>query len=299
MTGPDGAGPESAPTGDAMTRLLAPGPTRVMGVVNVTPDSFSDGGTYADPADAARVGLRMAADGADLVDVGGESTRPGAARVDVAEERRRVLPVVAELAAAGVAVSIDTTRAAVAEAALDAGAVLVNDVSAAAQPDLLALVAERGAYYVLMHARGASVDMAKRAHYGDVVADVVAELTDRLAAVLDAGVRRDRVIIDPGIGFAKRYEHNWTLLAHLGAVAALGRPLLVGTSRKSFLGAVLAEPGGAPRHVERREDATQATTTLLAYQGVWGVRVHTVRPAVDAVRVVGAWRAAEQAARPW
>ncbi|OHV44470.1 dihydropteroate synthase [Pseudofrankia sp. BMG5.36] len=277
-----------------MARLLVPGPTRVMGVVNVTPDSFSDGGTYADPVEAVRAGLRMVADGADLVDVGGESTRPGAARVDVAEECRRVLPVVAALAAAGAAVSVDTTRAAVAEAALDAGAVLVNDVSAAAEPDLLALVAERRAYYVLMHARGASVDMAKRAYYGDVVADVVTELAERLAAVLDAGVRRERVIIDPGIGFAKRFEHNWALLAHLDAVAALGRPLLVGTSRKSFLGAVLAAPDGAARPVEQREDATQATTALLAYQGVWGVRVHTVRPAVDAVRVVGAWRAAER-----
>jgi len=200
---------------------------------------------------------------------------------------------VAALAAAGVAVSIDTTRAAVAEAALDAGAALVNDVSAAAEPDLLALVAERQAYYVLMHARGASVDMAKRAHYGDVVADVVAELRERLTAVLDAGVRPERVIIDPGIGFAKRFDHNWTLLAHLDAVASLGRPLLVGTSRKSFLGAALAAPDGTARPVEEREDATQATTALLAYQGVWGVRVHAVRPAADAVRVVGAWRAAE------
>ncbi|MDT3445549.1 MULTISPECIES: dihydropteroate synthase [unclassified Pseudofrankia] len=289
-----GAERDPAPTADLMARLLVPGPTRVMGVVNVTPDSFSDGGTYADPVEAVRAGLRMVADGADLVDVGGESTRPGAARVDVAEECRRVLPVVAALAAAGAAVSVDTTRAAVAEAALDAGAVLVNDVSAAAEPDLLALVAERRAYYVLMHARGASVDMAKRAYYGDVVADVVTELAERLAAVLDAGVRRERVIIDPGIGFAKRFEHNWALLAHLDAVAALGRPLLVGTSRKSFLGAVLAAPDGAARPVEQREDATQATTALLAYQGVWGVRVHTVRPAVDAVRVVGAWRAAER-----
>ncbi|MBL7502093.1 dihydropteroate synthase [Frankia sp. CNm7] len=292
---------------DVMARLLAAGPTRVMGIVNVTPDSFSDGGTYADPADAVRAGLRMVADGADLVDVGGESTRPGAARVDVAEERGRVLPVVAELAARGAAVSVDTTRAAVAEAALDAGAVLVNDVSAAAEPDLLALVAERDAYYVLMHSRGASVDMAKRAYYGDVVADVLAELGRRLDVVLAAGISPRRVIIDPGIGFAKRFEHNWSLLAHLDAFAALGRPLLVGTSRKSFLGALPAGPGRdparlgeadpagpAPRPVEEREDATQATTTLLAYQGVWCVRVHAVRPAVDAVRVVGAWVAAAE-----
>ncbi|WP_045879523.1 dihydropteroate synthase [Pseudofrankia sp. DC12] len=275
-----------------MARLLTPGPTRVMGIVNVTPDSFSDGGTYAVPSDAVRAGLRMVADGADIVDVGGESTRPGAARVDTAEERRRVVPVIEELVAAGVTVSVDTTRAAVAAAALDAGAVLVNDVSAAADPDLLALCAERDAYYVLMHARGESLDMAKRAHYGDVVADVVAELRERLAAVSAAGVRLDRVILDPGIGFAKKFEHNWSLLAQLDAFAQLGRPLLVGTSRKSFLGALLAAPDGTPRPVEQREDATQATTTLLAAQRVWAVRVHAVRPAVDAVRVVGAWHRA-------
>jgi dihydropteroate synthase len=283
---------DGSPHEDVMARLLAAGPTRVMGIVNVTPDSFSDGGTYSDRSDAVRAGLRMVADGADIVDVGGESTRPGAARVDVAEERRRVVPVVEELVAAGVTVSVDTTRAAVAAAALDAGAVLVNDVSAASDPDLLALCAERGAYYVLMHARGESVDMAKRAHYGDVVADVVTELRERLAAVYGAGLRPDRVIVDPGIGFAKKFEHNWTLLAHLGTFAQLGRPLLVGTSRKSFLGALLAGPGGTARPVEQREEATQATTTLLADQGVWGVRVHAVRPAVDAVRVVDAWHRA-------
>ncbi|WP_238440120.1 dihydropteroate synthase, partial [Frankia sp. AgB1.8] len=223
---------------------------------------------------------------------GGASPGRGAARVDAAEERRRVVPVIERLVAEGVTVSVDTTRAAVAAAALDAGAVLVNDVSAAADPDLLALCAERDAYYVLMHARGESVDMAKRAHYGDVVADVVAELRERLAAVYAAGVRPDRVILDPGIGFAKRFEHNWSLLAQVGAFAELGRPLLVGTSRKSFLGALLAAPDGTPRPVEQREDATQATTTLLAAEGVWAVRVHAVRPAVDAVRVVGAWRRA-------
>jgi dihydropteroate synthase len=277
---------------DVLARLLSPGPTRVMGIVNVTPDSFSDGGTYADAGDAVRVGLQMVADGADLVDVGGESTRPGAARVDADEERRRVVPVIRELAAAGVAVSVDTTRPAVAAAALDAGAVLVNDVSAAADPDLLALCADRGAYYVLMHARGASVDMAKRAHYGDVVADVAAELRDRLAAVHAAGIQPDHVIVDPGIGFAKKFEHNWALLAGLAAFAELGRPLLVGTSRKSFLGALLAAPDGTPRPVEQREDATQATTALLAHQGIWAVRVHAVRPAVDAVRVAAAWRRA-------
>ena len=274
--------------------FAAEGPTRVMGIVNVTPDSFSDGGTYADPVDAVQAGLRMAAEGAALVDVGGESTRPGAPRVPASEELRRVLPVVAELAAAGVPVSVDTTRASVAEAAVDAGAVLVNDVSGAADADLLRLVAERGIYYVLMHARGPSVDMASRAVYGDVVTEVVDELSARLEVVLAAGVPEDRVIIDPGIGFAKTAAHNWALLANLHALEKFGRPVLVGTSRKSFLGSVLAGPGEPPRPVDQRDEATQATTTLLAAAGVWAVRVHAVRQAVDAIRVVQAWK---QAAR--
>jgi dihydropteroate synthase len=264
----------------------------VLGVVNVTPDSFSDGGAYPDPPDAVRAGLRMVAEGADLVDVGGESTRPGAPRVTERVELRRVLPVVTDLTAAGVPVSVDTTRASVAAAAVDAGAVLVNDVSGAADPDLLALVAERGVHYVLMHARGPSADMATRAVYGDVVAEVVAELAARLDVVLAAGVAEDRVIVDPGIGFAKSARHNWSLLANLHALDALGRPLLVGTSRKAFLGAVVADQGGRPRPVDDRDDATQATTALLAAAGVWGVRVHAVRPAADAVRVARAWREA-------
>ncbi|WP_462186141.1 MULTISPECIES: dihydropteroate synthase [unclassified Frankia] len=271
--------------------LLVPGGlTRVMGVINVTPDSFSDGGTYLDPLEAVRAGLRMVDDGADLVDVGGESTRPGASRVIAAEEMRRVLPVVAELTAAGVRVSIDTSRASVAAAAVDAGAVLVNDVSGGADPDLLGLVADRGVHYVLMHARGTSADMASRAVYRDVVAEVVSELVDRLEAVLAAGIAEDRVILDPGLGFAKTARHNWTLLRHIDAFFALGWPLLVGTSRKSFLGSVLAGANGSARPVADRDDATQATTALLAAAGVWGVRVHAVRPAADAVRVVRAWR---------
>ncbi|WP_101831377.1 dihydropteroate synthase [Frankia canadensis] len=261
-----------------------------MGVVNVTPDSFSDGGTFLDPVDAVRAGLRMVDEGADLIDVGGESTRPGASRVAASEEMRRVLPVVAELAAAGVTVSVDTTRVSVAAAAVDAGAVLVNDVSGGVDPDLLAMVADRGVYYVLMHARGPSADMTTRAVYGDVVAEVVAELRARLEVVTAAGIAEDRVILDPGIGFAKASAHNWALLNRLDAIAALGRPLLVGTSRKSFLGSVLADPRGAVRPSDERDDATQATTALLAAAGVWGVRVHAVRPAADAVRVVRAWR---------
>jgi dihydropteroate synthase len=273
--------------------LLAPcGRTRVMGVLNVTPDSFSDGGLYAESGAAVRAGVAMALAGADVVDVGGESTRPGASRVDEAEELRRVRPVIAGLAAAGVTVSVDTTRRRVAAAALDAGAELVNDVSGAAVPDLLELVAERGVPYVLMHARGTSARMADRAVYDDVVSEVVAELSARLEAVAAVGVAEDRVVVDPGIGFAKTARHNWELLAGLGELAALGRPLLVGTSRKSFLGAVLADAAGAPRPVTDRDDATQATTALLAAAGVWAVRVHAVRPAADAVKVVGAWRAA-------
>ncbi|MCL9797528.1 dihydropteroate synthase, partial [Frankia sp. AgKG'84/4] len=260
-----------------------------MGVVNVTPDSFSDGGTFLDPVDAVRAGLRMVDEGADLIDVGGESTRPGASRVVASEEMRRVLPVVAELAAAGVRVSVDTTRVSVAAAAVDAGAVLVNDVSGGHDPDLLALVADRGVYYVLMHARGPSIDMADRAVYRDVVAEVVEELGERLAAVIAAGIAEERVILDPGIGFAKKAEHNWALLRQLDAFSRFGRPLLVGTSRKSFLGSVLADRRGASRTSDERDDATQATTAMLAAAGVWGVRVHAVRPAADAVRVVRAW----------
>jgi dihydropteroate synthase len=264
-----------------------------MGVLNVTPDSFSDGGTFAEPAAAVRAGRGMLAAGADVIDVGGESTRPGAGRVAEADEHRRVVPVVAELAAAGGVVSVDTTRASVAEAALDAGALIVNDVSGAAEPDLLALVARRGVGYVLMHARGPSAAMTSRAVYTDVVAEVVEELRARLASVLAAGIAFESVIVDPGIGFAKNAGHNWALLAHLDALAALERPLLVGTSRKTFLGRLLAAPDGTPRPVGDREDATQATTALAAAAGAWGVRVHAVRPAADAVRVASAWTSGE------
>jgi dihydropteroate synthase len=288
----------NAPVGDVSDLFRPLERTRVMGIVNATPDSFSDGGTYATAADAVRAGLAMHAGGADLVDVGGESTRPGASRVDPAEEARRVVPVITELARAGVTVSVDTTRATVAAAALDAGAVLVNDVSGAAAPDLLELVAERGAPYVLMHSRGNSADMQTRAVYRDVVHEVADELASRLAVVIAAGIDEDKVVVDPGIGFAKTGAHNWKLLAHLDCFTELGRPLLVGTSRKSFLGRLLSGSDGKPRPVEDRENATQATTALLAAAGVWAVRVHSVPPAVDAVRVVSAWRAARSLAAP-
>lgn len=266
------------------------GRTLVMGVINVTPDSFSDGGVYADPGEASGAGVAMLAAGADLIDVGGESTRPGAARVTPEQELRRVLPVVSELAAAGALVSVDTSRAEVAAAALDAGACLVNDVTGGRDPEMFELVAQRRVPYVLMHGRGPSLDMQARARYTDVVAEVYAELEQRLAAAEAAGICTDALILDPGIGFAKNGEHNWALLASLDRLHRLGRPLLVGTSRKSFLGHLLADPAGHPRPVDRRDAATVATTALAAEHGAWAVRVHAVRASADAVRVAAAWR---------
>ncbi|MDP9240409.1 MAG: dihydropteroate synthase [Actinomycetota bacterium] len=265
----------------------------VLGILNVTPDSFSDGGRYRSLGDAVEHGRRMAAEGADLVDVGGESTRPGAARVDAAEETRRVLPVVRHLVDAGVPVSIDTTRASVAEAALDAGALLVNDVSGGlADPDMAKVVGAAGAPWVLMHWRGHSRDMQQLAAYKDVVAEVAGELTERVDEAVAAGVRYDSIVIDPGLGFAKTAAHNWALLAHLDRLISIGPPVLVGASRKSFLGTLLAGADGTPRPVDLREDATLASTVIAALAGAWGVRVHEVGRNVDAVRAVAATRAA-------
>jgi dihydropteroate synthase len=265
----------------------------VVGVLNITPDSFSDGGRYADLDAAVAHGLQMWEEGADLVDIGGESTRPGAGRVSAAEEIGRVRPAISALAAAGVRLSIDTTRAAVAEAALAAGAVVVNDVSGGlADPDMGRVVADAGVPWILMHWRGHSRDMQRLATYTDVVADVVSELSRRIDAALAAGVSPDRLVIDPGLGFAKTAEHNWALLNRLDALLALGFPVLVAASRKSFLGSLLAAPDGTPRPVDEREDATVAATALVALAGVWGVRVHRVRENLDAVRVVAALRAA-------
>jgi dihydropteroate synthase len=264
--------------------------TLVMGVLNVTPDSFSDGGHHADHEAALAHGLALAAAGADIVDVGGESTRPGAERVDADVEAERVLPVIRELSAAGCAVSIDTMRAVVAEASLDAGAVLVNDVSGGtADPEMLKVVAAAAVPYVIVHSRGPSVDMQTRAVYDDVVADVRRELTSRIDAALDAGIDRAHIVVDPGVGFAKEAEHNWALLAGVEDVGALGFPLLVGASRKGFLGRFLAAPDGTPRPVDDRDDATTALTALLANAGVWGVRVHAVRASADVVRVTAEW----------
>ena len=263
-----------------------------MGVLNVTPDSFSDGGRYLEPEDAVRHGLALRDAGADIVDVGGESTRPGAGRVEAADEIARTRDVVAQLSAAGVTVSIDTTRAAVAEAAVAAGASIINDVSGGlADPDMLPLVADANVTVVLMHWRAHSATMAQHADYDDVVTDVRAELAGRVAAARAAGVADDRIVLDPGLGFAKRAEHNWALSAHLDRLRSLGFPVLFGASRKSYLGTLLAT-GGAPRPADGRDAATLATSLLAFEQGVWAVRVHDVRGTADARAV---WQATRRA----
>jgi dihydropteroate synthase len=264
----------------------------VMGVVNVTPDSFSDGGRYDNVDAAVRHGLALLADGADILDIGGESTRPGATRPLVAEELARVVPVITELAAAGAVVSVDTMRAEVAEAAVAAGAGIVNDVSGGlADPDVLRVVASTGVRYVAMHWRAHSDRMTDFATYdgaGGVVAAVRDELAARVEAILAAEVAADRVVLDPGLGFAKGAAHNWSLIRHLDEFAALGFPLLVGASRKSFLGRLLASPDGVERPVDEREHATTALTVVLAQAGVWGLRVHDVRSCRDALKVLDA-----------
>ncbi len=278
--------------------LPRPGRCVVMGVLTVPPDSFSDGGCFADADSAIAHGLARHASGADVVDVGGESTRPGADRVDAVEECRRVLPVIRELSAAGVRTSVDTTRAEVAEAAIAAGATLVNDVSGGlADAGMAKLVADAGVPWVLMHWRGHSREMYAAARYGDVVSEVCAELTARVEDVVAAGVAPEQLVLDPGIGFAKNAEHNWTLLAGLDRLIGLGLPVLLGTSRKTFLGRLLAGPDGEPRSAEGRDAATLATTVLAAEAGVWGVRVHDAAASVDAVRTVEAVRVARGARR--
>lgn len=267
-----------------------------MGVLNVTPDSFSDGGDWLDPNKAVKHGLELVSQGADIIDVGGESTRPGAQRVPAAEELSRVLPVVTALAQAGAYVSIDTMRAEVATMALAAGAAMINDVSGGqADPDMAAVVAASGAPYILMHWRGHSADMYGPAVYGDVVAEVQAELGVRVQTLLAAGVEQTQLILDPGLGFAKLPEHNWKLLASLDRVAQLPGysdpfPVLVAASRKGFLGKLLAGPDGQPRPFARSDDATIAVTALAVAAGAWCVRVHAVAGNVDAVKVATRWR---------
>jgi dihydropteroate synthase len=272
----------------------------VMGVVNVTPDSFSDGGRWFDAESAVKRGLDLVAQGADLVDVGGESTRPGATRVDEAEELRRVIPVVRELAAEGVLVSVDTMRASVAERALAAGAVVVNDVSGGrADERMIPVVAAAAVPFVVMHWRGQSIDMNRRAVYADVVGEVVAELRRAIADAVAGGIAEERLIVDPGLGFAKQAEHDLTLVAATARLRSeLGRPLLVAASRKRFLGRVLASgPDTKPPPARERDAATAAVTALAAQAGAWAVRVHEVRASADAVRVARAVEGAAEAGR--
>lgn len=259
--------------------------TVIMGILNCTPDSFSDGGEYDSTETAIAHGLRMFYGGADIIDVGGESTRPGAAYVDEAEEQARILPVISTLAKAGALVSVDTRHASTAALALDAGAGLINDVSGAnVHPDMIALIAERQAPYVLMHSRGDSRSMDSLTEYTDVVDEVVAELAEVREKFYAAGVREENLILDPGIGFSKNADQNWELLANLDQVAAMGNKILVGTSRKRFLGSLLTSAGKAAAPKER-DDATSATTAIAAAQGIWGVRVHDVDASLDAAKV--------------
>jgi dihydropteroate synthase len=268
------------------------GRCRVVGVLNVTPDSFSDGGRF-DVADAAvAAGLALVRQGADIVDVGGESTRPGAERVDAAEELRRVIPVVAALSEAGLTVSVDTMRAVVALQALEAGAALVNDVSGGlAEPAMLPLLAETGAPCILMHWRAHADVMEAYAHYGSVVSDVRDELARRVDAALAAGVRPEQIVLDPGLGFSKTAEQSWSLLAGLAELRELGFPVLVGASRKRFLAECVPGPLDPSRPADR-DDASNAVAAIAAVGGAWGVRVHAVAPAAAAVRVVSRINAA-------
>jgi dihydropteroate synthase len=251
-----------------------------MGVLNVTPDSFSDGGCWIDPAAAIAHGHQMMAEGADIVDVGGESTRPGASPVPEAEELRRVLPVIEALAGAG-PISIDTRKASVARAAVAAGATIINDVSATLWP----VAADTGAGWVAMHLPADPSVMQEYAHYHDVVAEVRAHLVERAEAAIAAGVRE--VWIDPGIGFGKLARHNLLLLRHLDALVATGFPVAVGTSRKSFLGGLAPQADGTPALPADRLEATVATTTWAVVHGAQLVRVHDVAPAAQAVCLAG------------
>ncbi|WP_102419432.1 dihydropteroate synthase [Mycobacterium sp. 4858] len=266
-----------------------------MGVLNVTDDSFSDGCRYLDTGNAVAHGLALAADGADIVDVGGESTRPGATRIDSRVETSRVIPVVKELVAEGITVSIDTMHAEVAQAALQNGARIVNDVSGGrADPAMAPLLADAGVPWVLMHWRSVSADRPHAApHYDDVVAEVRAELLASVDAAVAAGVDPAKLVIDPGLGFAKTGQHNWALLRALPQFVATGIPVLLGASRKRFLGTLLAGPDGSPRPPDGRETATAVISALAALHGAWGVRVHDVRATADALKVVEAWAQTE------
>nr|WP_319593303.1 dihydropteroate synthase [Georgenia subflava] len=266
-----------------------PGRALVMGVVNVTPDSFSDGGQWFDTDVAIAHARHLLAQGADIVDIGGESTRPGAAPVTPDEERVRVLPVVRALVADGAVVSVDTVNATTARAAAEAGAHIVNDVSGGlADPEMAPTLARTGLVYVIQHWRGSPETMDSLATYDDVVGEVCAELEQRVAGARRAGVRPEQIVVDPGLGFAKKAPHNWLLLAHLDALAELGHPVLVGASRKRFLSAVV--PPALADQPLARDNATSAISALSAAAGAWAVRVHEVAASVDAVRVAAAWQ---------
>jgi dihydropteroate synthase len=248
----------------------------VMGILNVTPDSFADGGRHNDLEAAVARGLEMIAEGVDIIDIGGESTRPGADRVSEEEEIARTIPVITELAKHGVRISIDTMRASTAEAAIKAGASIINDVSGGlADSGMLQTAARLQVPYIAMHWRGQSKDMNSKAIYGDVVSDVISELNERIEAALDAGIQKDKLIIDPGLGFAKDAEHNWAIIDSIDRFVALGYPVLVGGSRKRFLG------GETP---DEREQATIELTKRLGTTGVWAVRVHSVKPHKEVLR---------------
>lgn len=269
--------------------------TLVMGVVNVTPDSFSDGGSWFDEGRAVEHGLELVAQGAAIVDVGGESTRPGADRPSEQEELRRVVPVVRRLAEAGVVVSVDTMRASVGRAAVEAGAAIINDVSGGLADEAMGrVVASTGALYVLMHWRGHSTTMQSEelTRYDDVVAEVRQEMLQRVDALLEAGVEREQVILDPGLGFSKTAEHNWQIMARLAEFCDDGFPVLLGSSRKTFLGRIDLDEEGTPAAPHTRDAATAATSLLGAQAGVWCVRVHDVPSTLAALRVQAATEAA-------
>ena len=249
----------------------------VMGILNVTPDSFADGGRHNDFEAAVHRAHEMLEEGVDIIDIGGESTKPGAERVSEAEEFDRVIPVIKELAKSGVRISIDTMRASTARAAIEAGAQIINDVSGGlADPGMLTTAAQLQAPYIAMHWRGHSKDMNSLAVYDDVVKDVISELQERISAALDAGITKDKLIIDPGLGFAKDAQHNWDIIDSIDQFVAMGYPVLIGASRKRFLG------GDNP---DEREAATIRLTKRLSTSGIWGVRVHSVKPHKDALKV--------------
>ncbi|HEY4535599.1 MAG TPA: dihydropteroate synthase [Enteractinococcus sp.] len=263
--------------------------TLVMGILNVTDNSFSDGGENFEPAKAIDHGLRMHYAGADIIDVGGESTAPGTEEVSPEEEQRRILPVVEALIKAGVYVSVDTRHTETARAALELGEVMINDVSGLNfEPEMPKLIAQTGARYVVMHNRGNSKTMDNLTEYTDLVTEVVAETQQILDAFLAAGVDKEQLIVDPGLGFSKSGDQNWQLLNHLEAFQGLGYPVLIGASRKRFLGTMLAAANGKPVEPRQRDHATAAITTQVAEAGVWAVRVHSVIPNLDAVKTVAA-----------